>query len=115
MERLIVNDPLFLDEQTLVFPVPSIDSLEEANRGVVLERHGKTGDAGHASFLLEARFDEERLAARVMVAATKSLTTPRVGAYSLLDLPMSALWGQQGFVEQRNGYNFSPPTISRYY
>jgi len=101
VERLIVNDPLFLDEQTLVFPVPSIDSLEEANRGVVLECHGKAGDAGHASFLLEARFDEERLAARVMVAAAKSLTTPRPGAYSLSDLPLSTLWGQQGPAEEK--------------
>jgi hypothetical protein len=91
VERLIVNDPLFLNEQTLVFPVPSIDSLEEANRGVVLERHGKPGDGSHTSFLLEARFDEARLAARIMVAAAKSLTTPRVGAYSLLDIPLSAL------------------------
>jgi diaminopimelate dehydrogenase len=101
VERLIVNDPLFLDEQTLVFPVPSIDTLEEANRGVVLERHGKPGDAGHASFLLEARFDEEGLAARMMVAAAKSLITPRAGAYSLLEIPLSALWGQQGPAEEK--------------
>jgi diaminopimelate dehydrogenase len=101
VERLIANDPLFLDEQTLVFPVPSIDSLEEANRGVVLERHGKPGDGSHASFLLEARFDEAGLAARMMVAAAKSLTTPRVGAYSLLDLSLNTLWGQQGPAEEK--------------
>lgn len=101
VERLIVNNPLFLDEQTLVFPVPSIETLEETNRGVMLERYGKAGDVGHASFLLEARFDEEGLAARMMVTAAKSLTTPRVGAYSLLDLPLSALWGQQGPAEEK--------------
>jgi len=43
IERIIVNDPIFLDEQTLVFPVPSIATLEETNRGVLLERHGKPG------------------------------------------------------------------------
>lgn len=101
VERLIVNDPLFLDEQTLVFPVPSIDTLEETNRGLVLERHGKPGDVGHGSFLLETRFDEEGLAAKMMVSAAKSLTTPRVGAYSLLDLPINALWGQQGPAEEK--------------
>ncbi|MGZ5055366.1 MAG: Gfo/Idh/MocA family oxidoreductase [Methylobacter sp.] len=101
VERLIVNDPLFLDEQTLVFPVPSIDTLEETNRGAVLERHGKPGDVSHTSFLLEARFDETGLAARMMVAAAKSLTTPRVGACSLLDLPLSAMWGQQATTEEK--------------
>ncbi|MGZ4981585.1 MAG: Gfo/Idh/MocA family oxidoreductase [Methylobacter sp.] len=101
VECLIVNDPLFLDEQTLVFPVPSIDTLEEANRGAVLERHGKPGDVSHTSFLLEARFDEAGLAARMMVAAVQSLTTPRAGAYSLLDLPLSAMWGQQATTDEK--------------
>lgn len=95
VERTIVNDPLFLDEQTLVLPVPSIAALEETNRGVLLERHGKPGDASHSSFLLEARFDEAGLAARMMLAAAQSLPALQTGAYSLLDLPMGALWGEQ--------------------
>jgi len=95
VERIIVNDPVFLDEQTLVFPVPSIAALEETNRGILLERHGKEGDAGHSSFLLEARFDEAGLAARMMVAAAQSLPALQAGAYSLLDLPLGALQGEQ--------------------
>jgi len=95
VERIIVNDPVFLDEQILVFPVPSIAALEETNRGILLERHGKPGDAGHSSFLLEARFDESGLAARMMLAAAKSLVTLQAGAYSLLDLPLGVLQGEQ--------------------
>ncbi|MGZ8945107.1 MAG: hypothetical protein ACXW1W_06725 [Methylococcaceae bacterium] len=94
VERIIVNDPVFLDEQTLVFPVPSIAALEETNRGILLERHGKPGDAGHSSFLLEARFDEWGLAARMMLAAAQSLPALQAGAYSLLDLPLGALQGE---------------------
>ncbi|MGR8979243.1 MAG: diaminopimelate dehydrogenase [Gammaproteobacteria bacterium] len=101
VERIIVNDPLFLNEETLVFPVPSIDALEETNRGVLLEHHGKPGDAGHASFLLEARFDEASLAARMMLTAAQSLPAVPAGAYSLLDMPLSALWGQQGPAEEK--------------
>ena len=95
MERIIVNDPLFLVEQTLVFSVPSIAILEETNRGVLLERYGKPGNASHSSFLLEARFDEANLAARMMLAAAQALPTLSAGTYSLLDLPLGALWGQQ--------------------
>ena len=58
VETLSSQDPVFLDEQTLVFPVPSIAALEETNRGVLLERRAAAGNAGHSSFLLEARFDE---------------------------------------------------------
>jgi diaminopimelate dehydrogenase len=100
VERIIVNDPVFLDEQTLVFPVPSIALLEETNRGVLLERHRKPGDATHTSFLLEARFDEAGLAARMMVAAALSLPTLQAGAYSLLDLPLGAMWGSQRPAEE---------------
>ena len=100
--RIIANDPVFLDEQTLVFPVPSIAALEETNRGILLERHEKPGDTGHFSFLLEARFDEAGLAARMMLAAAQSLPTLQAGAYSLLDLPLGALWGQQSPSEEKD-------------
>ena len=95
VENALVNDPLFRDEETLVFPVPSIAALEETNRGVVLERRAAAGEAGHASFLLEARYDEAGLAARMMLAAARALPSLQPGAYSLLDLPPGALWGEQ--------------------
>ncbi|MGR9116332.1 MAG: diaminopimelate dehydrogenase [Gammaproteobacteria bacterium] len=101
VERLIVNDPLFLDEQTLVFTVPSVAALEETNRGIVMERHGKPDDISHSSLLLEARFDEAGLAARMMLASAQSLPSLRAGAYSLMDLPLSALWGQQSPAEEK--------------
>lgn len=95
VEYAIIHDPLFLDEQTLVFPVPSIAALEETNRGVLLERRAAAGEASHSSFLLEARFDEVGIAARMMLAAARSLPSLQAGAYSLLDLPPGALWGEQ--------------------
>ena len=95
VEVAIVNDPLFLDEQTLVFPVPSIAALEETNHGMMLERHAAAGETSHASFLLEARYDEAGLAARMMLAAARSLPSLQGGAYSLLDLPPGTLWGEQ--------------------
>jgi diaminopimelate dehydrogenase len=95
VERAIANDPLFLDEETLVFPVTAIDALEETNRGVMLERHAAPGEVSHISFLLEARYDETGLAARMMLAAAHALKGLPAGAYSLLDLPPGALWGEQ--------------------
>ena len=95
VENAIVNDPLFLDEETRVFPVPSIAALEETNRGVLLERRAAAGEASHGSFLLEARYDEVGLAARMMLAAARALPFLQAGAYSPLDLPPGALWGEQ--------------------
>lgn len=95
VEYAIIHDPLFLNEQTLVFPVPSIAALEETNRGVLLERRAAAVEASHSSFLLEARFDEVGVAARMMLAAARSLPSLQAGAHSLLDLPPGALWGEQ--------------------
>lgn len=95
VEDAISRDPLFLDEETLVFPVEDLAALEETNRGASLERHAAAGDASHAALLLEARFNEAELAARMMLAAVRALPMLQHGAYSLLDLPPLMLWGEQ--------------------
>ena len=97
----ICADPLFLGDETLVFPVESIAALEQEGRGVLLERRGAPGRLGHQQFLLEARFDESLLTAHMMLAAARALPQLKPGAHSLLDLRLSALWGDQyGKAEQ---------------
>ena len=88
-------DPLFLGEETLVFPVESIAALEQEGRGVLLERRGAPGRLGHQQFLLEARYDESLLTAHMMIAAARSLPQLKPGAHSFLDLRLSSLWGEQ--------------------
>lgn len=87
-------DPLFLGEETLVFPVDSVAALEQEGRGIVLERRG-AGRSGHQRLLFEARFDESLLTARMMLAAARALAGLSPGAHSFLDLPLSALWGER--------------------
>jgi diaminopimelate dehydrogenase len=91
VEKAIVGDPLFLDEETIVFPVDSIAELEEEGRGILVERHENPA-CGHQVFLLEARFSETVLAARMMIAAARALPIRHHGAYSLYDLPQRVLW-----------------------
>ena len=94
-------DPLFLGEETLVFPVDSVAALEQEGRGVALERRSAPGRAGHQRFLFEARFDEAILTAHMMLAAARALPGLSPGAHSLLDLPLSALWGEQASTAER--------------
>lgn len=94
-------DPLFLHDETLVFPVDSVAALEQEGRGVVLERRSGPGSKGHQRLLFEARFDEAIMTARLMVAAARALPGLSSGAHALLDLPLSALWGEQAFDAER--------------
>ena len=101
VEQAICRDPLYLDEQTLVFPVDSVADLEETNRGVLLERHAASSNSSHAALLLEARFNEVELAARMMLAAARALPLLQHGAWSLLDIPPLQLWGDQNAPGER--------------
>lgn len=92
--QAIRSDPQFLDIETLIFSVDSIASLEDEGHGVVLERRAASGQTGHARFLLEGRFDESFLTARIMLAAARVLPSCKPGAWSLLELPLAALWGE---------------------
>jgi diaminopimelate dehydrogenase len=93
VSQAIRSDPLFLDEESLVFPVESVALLEDAGRGVVMERRGESGRTGHQFLMLEARFDITALTSEIMIAAARALPRLRPGAHSLLDVPTSSLFG----------------------
>lgn len=88
-------DPLFLGEETQVFPVESLASLEPEGRGIVLDRRGSLQRLGRQHFVLEGRFDEVVVTAEVMLAAARALPDLDPGAYSLADIPLNALWGER--------------------
>ncbi len=77
----IANDPLFVGEETQVFPVESIAALEEQGHGILVQRHGTSGGSAHQTLLLEARFDPARFAARVMLDGARRLPGARPGAH----------------------------------
>lgn len=88
-------DPLFLREDTQVFPVESLAELEQEGRGVVLDRRGPPGRLGHHHLLLEARLDDTVLTAQVMLAAARALPQLKPGAYLLTEVPLRAMWGEK--------------------
>ncbi len=74
-------DPLFAGERTLLFPVESIDTLEEEGHGVLLERRSTAPAGAHQNLLFEARFDVAGFAARVMVDAFHQLPRLKPGRH----------------------------------
>lgn len=92
--QAIRADPLFLGEETQVFPLESLTSLEQEGRGVVVDRRGSSQRLGRRHFVLEGRLDEVVVTAEVMLAAARVLPDLDPGAYSLADIPLSALWGE---------------------
>ncbi|MDV6343802.1 NAD(P)-binding domain-containing protein [Nitrosomonas sp. Is37] len=87
VEAALAADPLFVGEQTHVFEVESIATLEEEGRGIMLERIGTERTGAHATLLLEGRFDVPTFAARVMLDAAKRIPSLKPGAHRY------SLWG----------------------
>jgi diaminopimelate dehydrogenase len=94
VETAIRSDPLWAGEDVLVFPVDSIAALEDEDHGVVIERRGAAAGVEHQLLLLEARFSEVALSAQLMLAVSRLLPGRRHGAFSLLEIPPAALWGE---------------------
>jgi diaminopimelate dehydrogenase len=104
--QVIQNDPLFMDEETLVLPVDSVAALEDEGHGVVLERLGISASKAHQRFLLEGRFDFVAVTAQVMIAAARALPTLAPGAHALADLLPAAL--SQEFYETSSSNRRTP-------
>lgn len=96
MIEAILADPLFRQEETLVFPVDTIAALEEQGQGLMLKRRGRVGQIGHRHLLMEARGDVvAALTAEVMVSAARAIPTLQAGAHSMHETPLAHLWGVQ--------------------
>ena len=93
--QAIRADPLFLGEDTQVFPVESLAELEQEGRGLVLDRRGPPGRLGHHHLLLEARVDDTVLTAQVMTPDARALPQFDPGAYFLTEIPLSEMWGER--------------------
>lgn len=99
--QAIRADPLFPGEETQVFPLESLASLEQEGRGVVLDRRSSSQRLGRQHFVLEGRFEEAVATAEVMLAAARALPDLEPGAYSLADVPLSTLWGERADKAER--------------
>ncbi len=76
-----IGDPLYAGTDTFVFPVPDVSALEAAASGIVVRRYAAHATGTHESLLLEARFDDARFAAAVMLDAARALPRLAAGAH----------------------------------
>jgi diaminopimelate dehydrogenase len=80
VRRSIESDPLFAGEETEVFEMADLASLE-ASSGLVIERRSLATAGEHQSLSLDARFDVWTFAARVMLDAARAVPELPPGAH----------------------------------
>jgi diaminopimelate dehydrogenase len=87
VERAIKSDDYFVNDQTVVTAVPSIDALKDMGHGVQMERKGVSGRSHNQLFEFRMKINNPALTAQIMVSCARAATRLSPGAYTMPEVP----------------------------
>lgn len=89
------SDDYFVNDETHVIQVPSVDALNNVAHGVNLVRSGVSGNTHNQRFEFNMEINNPALTGQMMVACARAAyrlcQNARFGAYTLIDIPPIAL------------------------
>ena len=95
IEKAVKSDDYFVNDETHVIQVPSVDVLNNVAHGVNLMRSGVSGNTHNQRFEFNMEINNPALTGQMMVscarAAYRLCQNARFGAYTLIDIPPIAL------------------------
>lgn len=84
----IKNDPYFVNDETHVINVPSVDELLDMGHGVNLTRKGVSGTTQNQLFEFNMRINNPALTGQVLVCAARASMRQRPGCYTMVEIPV---------------------------
>lgn len=84
----IKADPYFVNDETHVNLVPSVDEVIDMGHGVNLTRKGVSGTTQNQLFEFNMRINNPALTAQVMVNAARASMKQQPGAYTMIEIPV---------------------------
>lgn len=97
VEKAIKSDDYFVNDDTRVFSVPSIDALKDVGHGVHMQRKGVSGTTHNQLFEFRMTINNPALTAQIMVSCARAAARRlRPGAYTMPEIaPMDMLPGER--------------------
>jgi diaminopimelate dehydrogenase len=97
VEHAIKSDDYFVNDDTRVIAVPSIDALKDVGHGVRMERKGVSGLTHNQLFEFRMTINNPALTAQIMVSCARAAALRlRPGAYTMPEIaPMDLLPGDR--------------------
>jgi diaminopimelate dehydrogenase len=97
VEKAIKSDDYFVNDDTRVMAVPSIDALKDVGHGVHMTRKGASGATHNQLFEFRMTINNPALTAQIMVSCARAAALRlRPGAYTLPEIaPMDLLPGRR--------------------
>lgn len=84
----IKSDPYFVNDETHVMNVPSVDELLDMGHGVSLTRKGVSGTTQNQMFEFNMRINNPALTGQVLVCAARASMRQQPGCYTLVEVPV---------------------------
>lgn len=84
----IKADPYFVNDETHVKQVKSIDELNDVGHGVNLVRKGVSGKTHNQMFEFNMKINNPALTSQVLVNVARAAMRQRPGAYTMIEIPV---------------------------
>ena len=92
----IKADPYFVNDETYVHEVPSVDELKDMGHGVNLVRKGVSGKTHDQLFEFNMHINNPALTGQILVAVARAATRQAPGCYTMIELaPVDMLPGDR--------------------
>lgn len=88
VEAAIKADPYFVNDETHVQQVASVDALNDVGHGVNLVRKGVSGKTHNQHFEFNMSINNPALTAQVLVNAARAALRQQPGAYTMIEIPV---------------------------
>lgn len=88
VKQAILNDPYFVNDETHVTQVDSVDALNDVGHGVNLVRKGVSGTTHNQLFEFNMKINNPALTAQVMINMARASVRQSPGAYTMIEIPV---------------------------
>ena len=84
----IKADAYFVNDETHVIEVPSVDDVIDMGHGVNLTRKGVSGTTQNQLFEFNMRINNPALTGQVLVCAARAAMRQKPGCYTMIEVPV---------------------------
>ncbi|MBR3539935.1 MAG: diaminopimelate dehydrogenase [Bacteroidales bacterium] len=88
VEAAIKADPYFVNDETHVQQVASVDDLNDVGHGVNLTRKGVSGKTHNQLFEFNMKINNPALTSQVLVNVARASMKQKPGAYTMIEIPV---------------------------
>ncbi|MBP3290011.1 MAG: diaminopimelate dehydrogenase [Alistipes sp.] len=84
----IKSDAYFVNDETHVIKVESVDALKDMGHGVNMVRKGVSGKTQNQRFEFNMSIDNPGLTSQILVAGARAVLRQKPGAYTMIEVPI---------------------------